>query len=161
MSQSKMLCVRHVVIVMGLLANVGTPALAHAGKCGGTNINSVVSWEPSEIAKGTTLATLRLTSVIYSDDPKAPFHLAAGECIGTFLTGPDGQTRASGVCARKDKDGDVLYEEWVSNDGAGNKGTERNVGGTGKYANASSNAQWEFSPLQGKMGAVRWSGTCQ
>jgi hypothetical protein len=152
---------RNVTIVVALLLFGSMPGVSHAGKCAGTNINNLVSWEPTEIAKGTTLATLRLTSVVHSDDPKAPHHLASGECIGTFLTGPDGQTRASGVCARRDKDGDVLYEEWIATDGVGNKGSEKYVGGTGKYVKAASNAQWEFTPLQGKMGAVRWSGECQ
>jgi hypothetical protein len=149
---------RNAVVLAGLLAAV-VPTLAHAGKCSGTNINNLVSWDQTEIAKGTTVAVFRVTSVTYSDDPKAPFHLAAGECIGTDLTGPDG-TRESGYCARKDKDGDVLYEEWVSTDSAGNKGDAKNVGGTGKYARAASTMQWEFAPLQGKMSAVRWTGNC-
>jgi hypothetical protein len=154
-------CFRNAILAAGVLLCGTVPTSSYAGKCGGTNINNLLSWDQTEIAKGTTLATLRLTTVIYSDDPKAPYHLASGECIGTFLTGPDGHTRASGSCARKDKDGDVLYEEWTATDGMGNKGTEKNVGGTGKYAKATSNAQWEFTQLQGKMGAVRWAGDCQ
>jgi hypothetical protein len=57
--------------------------------------------------------------------------------------------------------GDVLNEEWVSTDGAGAKGTWKNVGGTGKFAKAASTGQWEFTQLQGKMAAVRWVGNCQ
>ena len=137
------------------------PAVSFAGKCAGTNINNTVSWDQTEIAKGTTLATWRATSVTVSDDPSAPYHLVSGECIGTFLMTPDGKTRASGSCARRDKDGDVLNEEWVSTDGTGGKGTWKNVGGTGKFATAASTAQWEFNQLQGKMVAVRWVGNCQ
>ena len=137
------------------------PGASFAGKCAGTNINNLISWEPSEIAKGTTLATMRITSVTVSDDPSANYHLISGECVGQFLTTPDGKTVASGSCARMDKDGDVLNEEWVANDGAGNKGTWKLAGGTGKFANTKGSAQWEFSPLQGKMAAVRWVGICQ
>ena len=137
------------------------PAAAFAGKCAGTNINNTVSWDQTEIAKGTTMATWRATSVTVSDDPSAPYHLVSGECIGTFLMTPDGKTRASGSCARRDKDGDVLNEEWVSTDGTGGKGTWKNVGGTGKFATTASTAQWEFNQLQGKMVAVRWVGNCQ
>ena len=144
-----------------LVVSCAGPALSHAGKCSGTNINNLLSWESTEITKGTTLATMRATSVTVSDDPAAPYHLASGECIGSFLTGPDGKTQASGSCARKDRDGDVLYEEWVATDGAGAKGNWKNVGGTGKYARAAATAQWEFAPLQGKMSAVRWTGNCQ
>jgi hypothetical protein len=64
-------------------------------------------------------------------------------------------------CARKDKDGDVLNEEAVTAGGSGSKGTWKNVGGTGKFANATGTAQWEVIPLQGKMAAVRWVGNCQ
>ena len=149
-------------IWLGLLAALcAVPAVSFAGKCSGTNINNLVSWEPSEISKGTILAIMRATSVTVSDDPSAAYHLISGECIGQFVTTPDGKTAASGSCARRDKDGDVLNEEWVATDGAGNKGTWKLTGGTGKFANAKGTAQWEFSPLQGKMGAVRWVGNCQ
>ncbi len=153
---------RRMLVCLGLTAACCTvPGVGFAGKCAGTNINNLLSWDSSEIVKGTTLATMRATSVIVSDDPTAPYHLAAGECIGTFLSGPDGKTQASGSCARKDKDGDVLNEEWVATDGAGGKGTWKNVGGSGKYAKAAGTAQWEFTPLQGKASAVRWTGNCQ
>ncbi len=149
-------------IWLGLLAALcAVPAVSFAGKCAGTNINNLLSWESSEIAKGTTLAVMRATSVTVSDDPSAAYHLVSGECIGQFVMTPDGKTAAGGSCARRDKDGDVLNEEWVATDGTGNKGTWKLAGGTGKFANAKGTAQWEFSPLQGKMGAVRWVGNCQ
>src|SRR5690349_14119517 len=112
------------------------PTAAFAGKCSGTNINNLVSWEPTEIGKGTTLTIMRITSVTVGDDSTAPYHLVSGECIGQFLTGPDGKVTASGSCARRDKDGDVLNEEWIVTDGAGNKGTSKMAGGTGKFSNA-------------------------
>lgn len=135
-------------------------APAMAGKCSGININNLVSWDQTEIAKGTTLATLRLTSVTVSDDPSASFHLVSGECIGSYLMTPDGKSRGGGTCARVDKDGDVLNEEWVSTNDTGDKGTWRNTGGTGKFAKAGATAQWEVRQLQGKMAAVRWVGNC-
>ena len=64
-----------------LIACCAVPAVSFAGKCAGTNINNTVSWEPSEISKGTTLATFRTTSVTVSDDPSAAYHLVSGECI--------------------------------------------------------------------------------
>lgn len=154
--------IRGTVICLTLLAGTcAAPSLSLAAKCSGTNINNLVSWEPSEIAKGTTLATMRITSVTVSDDPAAAYHLISGECVGQFLMTPDGKTAASGSCARRDKDGDVLNEEWVATDGAGSKGTWKLTGGTGKFANAKGTAQWEFSQLHGKTAAVRWAGNCQ
>jgi hypothetical protein len=137
------------------------PTVALAGKCAGTNINNLVSWDQTEIAKGTTHATLRVTSVTVSDDPSAPSHLVSGECIGVCVMTPDGKTKCSGTCARADKDGDVLNEEWVSTNDAGDKGTWKNTGGTGKFAKAGNTAQWEVHKLQGKATAVRWVGNCQ
>ena len=137
------------------------PGTAAAGKCVGRTSTTVVSWDQTEIAKGTKLATWRGTSVTVADDANAPYQLVSGECIGSFLTNPDGKTRTSGFCSRRDKDGDVLYEDWISTDGAGAKGNWKNVGGTGKFARAANTAQWESSGLQGKMSAVRWVGDCQ
>jgi len=106
----------------------------------------LISWEPTEIEKGTKLSTLRITSVTVNDDAKAPNHLVSGECIGSLLIKPDGKTDARFYCARKDKDGDVLNEEAWSSDGDGSKGTWKNVGGTGKVKNATGTAQWEVIP---------------
>jgi hypothetical protein len=69
---------------------------------------------------------------------------------------PDGKTKCTGTCSRADKDGDVLNEEWV-----GDNGTWKNTGGTGKYAKAANTANWEMRQLHGKTAAVRWVGNCQ
>ena len=150
------------LICLGLAAAwCAAPAVGSAARCTGTNINNLVTWDQTEIGKGITLALWRGTSVTVADDPSAPYHLVSGECIGSFLTGPDGKTLATGFCARRDKDGDVLYEQWVGDDGVGAKGPWKNVGGTGKFARAANAGQFEFNPLQGKMSAVRWVANCQ
>lgn len=136
------------------------PAATLAAPCAGTNINNTGTWSPSEIGKGGKLSILRFTSVIVSDNSAAPYHLASGECVGSFLYGPDGKiTSESGYCARQDKDGDVLNEEWIGN-GSG-KGTSKVVGGTGKFANARWTFDWQYTPLRAPTAAVRWSGDCR
>jgi hypothetical protein len=143
------------------------PVTGLAAPCSGTNINNTLSWEEIEIAEGSKLGIWRGASVVVSDDAKAPYHLIAGECIGTNLMTPDGNVRGSGFCARRDKDGDVLYEEWVqpagsvTEIGSVGKGTWKNVGGTGKFANAADTAKWEDIMSQGNHGAVRWEGDCK
>jgi len=131
-----------------------------AAPCAGTNINSTQTWSTSEIVKGVQLAIVKLASVIVSDDPSAPFHLASGECVGSLLLGADGKaTAGSGYCARKDKDGDTVHEEWtLSSPG---KGTSKVVGGTGKFANARWSFDWQQRPLHLPLAAVRWSGDCR
>ncbi len=150
------------LICLGVLAaSCVAPAVSFAAPCAGTNINNLVSWEPTEISKGTTLITLRITSVTVNDDHNAPNHLVSGECIGSLLTAASGTTEGRFFRARRDKDGDVLNEAGATVGGNGSKGTWSNVGRTGKFANATGTAQWEFTPLQGKMGVVRWVGDCQ
>jgi hypothetical protein len=150
-----------IIVCLGSFAvYLSGPTLSFAAKCAGNNINTMLAWEPSEIAKGTTLTTFRHTSVIVNDDRSAPNNLAAGECVGTLLATPDGKTQGGGSCARKDKDGDVLNEEWTLPAGTDFKGPWRNVGGTGKYAAASGSGQWEMVMSQGKMASVRWIGNC-
>jgi hypothetical protein len=151
-----------IVVCLGAFAAcVFGSTAALAAKCGGNNVNTMLSWEPTEIAKGTTLTTFRHTSVNVNDDRTAPSHLAAGECVGALLTTPDGKTQGGGSCARKDKDGDVLNEEWTLPAGTDFKGPFKNVGGTGKYASAAGAGQWEVVMSQGKMAVVRWVGNCQ
>lgn len=132
---------------------------AGAAKCSGTNFNSTISWEESEIGKGSKLALHRHTSTIRSDDSAAAYHMATGECVGAYLIGADGNMQGSGKCARADKDGDVLYEEWVM-PGPKLVGTWKLMGGTGKYAKASGSAQWEATLLGPKTVAVKWTGQC-
>ncbi|MGI9334678.1 MAG: hypothetical protein ACR2RL_16155 [Gammaproteobacteria bacterium] len=137
------------------------PALGVAATCGGTNINNRLAWEPTEIAEGTTLATWRAKSAVVSNDPGDSFHLIAGECIGTFLITPDGNTRSRGSCVRKDKDGDVLNEDWVQSAESDSKGKWNHAGGTGKFATAAGTGTWEIVMLQDGVAAVSWAGDCQ
>lgn len=157
-------CMNHILRIISLWfvsLVLTSPAVVMAGKCSGTNVNNLVSWDQTEIGKGTTHATLRVTSVTVSDDPSVPYHLIAGECIGSCMMTPDGKTKCVGTCARADKDGDVLNEEWVTTSDSGDKGTWRNTGGTGKYARAANTAQFEVRQLGGKMAISRWVGNCQ
>jgi hypothetical protein len=156
-----MITTKKIACLVALAACSIVPSIAFSAQCAGTNINNLVSWDQTEIAKGTTHATLRLTSVTVSDDPGASNHLLSGECIGIYTMTPDGKSHGIGTCARVDKDGDVLNEEWVSTNDAGDKGTWKNTGGTGKFAKAANTARWEVIKLQGKLAAVRWIGNCQ
>lgn len=142
-----------------LAALCAVPIGGLASPCAGTNINNTVTWGPSEIVKGNTLSIVRFTSVIVSDDPSAPLHLASGECVGSFLMVAEGKTSASGYCSRKDKDGDALNEEWITS--GGGVGTSKLVGGTGKFAKTTGSWKWQHNPLHGTTAVVRWTGDCR
>lgn len=137
------------------------PAAVHAAPCGGTNINNGTSWNASDVVKGLGgVVHFKFTSVILSSDPGAPFHLASGECAGSALLGADGAiTATSGYCARKDKDGDLIFEEWVRT--APGKGSSKVSSGTGKYAKAKWSYEWQHRPLHAPTAAVTWSGDCR
>ena len=141
-----------------LIGSYVAPVFCTAAPCAGTNVNYTVTWEPTEISKGSTLGNWRARSVIVSNDPNAAFHLASGECKATFVTSSDGKTRFAGSCARRDKEGDVLFEDFEGDLG---KGASRFVGGTGKFAKTESKMQWTSVPLQGGLGAAPWSGDCR
>ena len=132
----------------------------YAAKCSGHNINNVLLFETNELADGTTLSTMRLSSVHVSEDASSPLHLAAGECSGALTTTPDGKTQGQGYCMRKDRDGDVYNEQWNLAPGA-EKGSWKLVGGSGKYTSMSGSGWWQVTMSQGKMAAVRWVGACQ
>jgi hypothetical protein len=144
-----------------LAASCASSPAAFTAPCAGTNINSTLTWSPSEIVKGARgLSNLRIASVIVSDDPNAPFHLASGECVGSFFLGAEGGPESgSGYCVRKDKDGDTVYEEWTLV--SAGKGTSKVAGGTGKFANASWTYNWRATRLHGPLAAVRWTGDCR
>ena len=134
------------------------PAAGVAAPCAGTNINNTLAWSPTEVVKGTKISSLKITSVIVSDDPNAAFHLASGECVGSILDHADGTRSASGFCTRKDKDGDLLKEQWEASSGVG---TSTLLGGTGKFANTTGSWKWKVIRLYGPTAAVRWSGDCR
>jgi len=142
------------------VAILASSAAANAATCSGHNINNVLLFENNELASGTTLTALRLSSVHVSDDASSPLHLAAGECAGALTATPDGKMRGQGYCMRKDKDGDVYNEEWHLAPGA-EKGTWKLAGGSGKYASMSGSGWWQVIMSEGSMAAVRWVGACQ
>jgi hypothetical protein len=131
-----------------------------ADNCSGTNANVAQLVDTTELAKGHTLMTVKNSSTVVSDDPSKPWHLAAGDCVGTFIVSPDGSMQGNGHCQRKDRDGDVYDEEW-SMPAPGGKGSWKLLGGTGKWAGTQNSGWWQGVMSQGKMSAVRWGGTCK
>jgi hypothetical protein len=123
---------------------------SHADNCSGYDVLVVQSAETTEMVKGHSLTVLRLSSIaVNTSNSASPYNLTTGECSGTMVTTPDGVTRGSGHCARRDKDGDSYNVEWALPAGA-QKGTWKYFGGTGKFAAS-----------DGKMIVNKWGGTCK
>jgi hypothetical protein len=74
------------------------------------------------------------------------------------LVTTDGQSRGSGFCAWKDKDGDTEYAQWEVN-AEGWKW--KDVGGTGKWAGVHYSGWMKPVAQDGKMSLFRWGGNCK
>lgn len=136
------------------------PSIGLAEHCGGYDVLVSQSAETIDLGKGQTLTTVRNHSLIVNDDPKSRDHMVIGECNGTFLGLPNGQSEGSGHCARKDKDGDTYSLEWAIAAGA-DKGTWKGVTGTGKFAQEGRNSGWwQTAASEGKVFATKWGGDC-
>jgi hypothetical protein len=143
-----------------LAVGVALSGVSRADNCSGVDVLVVQSAETLEVAKGHTLTVLRLYSIVTSDNPASPVNLTTGECSGTILSTPDGTTRGSGHCARKDKNGDTYSLEWTLPVGE-QKGTWKHVAGTGKFTGTSDHGWWQGAVADGKMNVNRWGGTCR
>ena len=95
---------------------VSSSSLA-ADNCTGYDVLVTQSAETSDLGKGHSVTIVSQSSLLITDD--APiYNLVSGTCQGSLLTTPDGKTRGSGHCARRDKDGDTVSIEWSPAPGA-------------------------------------------
>ena len=143
-----------------LVSGLAATGIVYADNCSGYDVLVLQSAETTEIAKGHTMTVVRLYSIDVEDDTSSPFHLTTGECSGTILATPDGLTRASGHCVRRNKAGDTYSLEWTLPAGAP-KGTWRHVAGTGKFAGDSNFGWWQGAASDGKMTVNKLGGTCK
>ena len=131
--------------------------VAFADNCSGRYTNAGVSAETLEVAKGHTVTFSVTRGTTASDN--SPFN-AVGECGGYFLQMPDGKTLAAGICTRKDKDGGSESDVWSLESGA-ERGTWKQVAGTGAFAGKNNSGWWQPMVDDGKANMGRWGGTCQ
>jgi len=141
-----------------LAATIGLAlyAAAYADNCTGRVNNVAISSETIEVAKGHTMAIFVAHSVTTSENSP---HNNVGKCGGYAITTPDGKTRLVGVCARKSKDADSFSDEWVLEAGA-ERGTWRQIGGTGIFAGKKSSGWFQPISDDGKVYMGRWGGNC-
>lgn len=134
-------------------------SVSFANNCSGHDVLVNRFTETTEAAEGHILTTMIDYSVVTSDD----FRIVdgtTGECAATMLTFPDGNTKVSGHCVRRDKDGDSYSVEFSSVPGTA--GTAwKIVAGTGKFTGISSSGRAQSVVHDGKIILVKWSGTCQ
>jgi hypothetical protein len=143
---------------LGILGGTLTaPAVNAADNCTGHFHNVSQNAETSEIAKGFTLTTFTFYSLTSSDNSA---NNAMGTCSGYALSTPDGKTRLAGICARKTKNGDNWADTWVSDPGAGDRGTWKLVEGSGVFAGKAWSGWWRMDQSEGKLTNGSWGGAC-
>ena len=72
-----------------------------ADNCTGYDVLVTQSAETTHLGKGHTLTVVSQSSLLISEDASI-YNLVSGVCHGSLLTTPDGKTRGSGHCARRD-----------------------------------------------------------
>jgi hypothetical protein len=136
---------------------VVVPAFA-ADNCTGYDVLVTQSAETNDLGKGHTVTVVSQSSLLITED--SPMHnLISGACHGSLLTTPDGKTRGSGHCARRDKDGDTQSIEWSQAPGA-ERSMWKVTGGTGKFASKTGSGWGQGVRSDGKTYVVKWGGTC-
>lgn len=149
------------IAILPLVLSVGSllASSAQAAECSGYDVLVNQVGETLDLGQGHTMTVVRNHSMIVNKDPAAKDHLVIGECSGTFLNMPNGASRGSGHCLRRDKDGDTYSLEWAIAAGA-EKGTFKTTGGTGKFAKIANTGWWQNAAGSGKVFATKWGGTC-
>ncbi|SFE03636.1 hypothetical protein [Nitrosomonas sp. Nm166] len=136
-----------------------TCSVSLADNCSGHDVLVNRFTEATEVANGHTLTTMIDYSVVTSDDYRI-VDATTGECAATMLTFPDGNTKVSGHCVRRDKDGDSYSVEFSSVPGTA--GTAwKVIAGTGKFTGNASSGRAQSVVHDGKIILVKWTGTCK
>ena len=131
--------------------------VAFADNCSGRYTGVTVSADTHEVAKGHSVTFFTQRGSTVSDN--SPFN-AVGECGGYTLTMPDGKTMTSGICTRKGNNGDSESDVWSIEPGA-ERGTWKQVAGTGAMACKSCSGWFEAMVDDGKESMGKWGGDCR
>ena len=100
--------------------------------------------EPIEVANKMIQGHGSVVGVSFNDNGSGPLHGGPAICFFTFFA-RDGGDVSKGYCAFGDTDGDRIFTDWDgSNDGTVNQGTNRIVGGTGKYKGITGSGPWKI-----------------
>ena len=150
------------MVLQGAFA-VATTLLAYnssiaADNCTGYDVLVTQSAETSDLGKGHAVTVVSQSSLLITEDTPI-YNLVSGTCQGSLLTTPDGKTRGSGHCARRDKDGDTVSIEWSQAPGA-QRSMWKLTGGTGKFAGKTGTGWGEGVRSDGKIYVVKWGGNC-
>ena len=141
-------------VVLG--ASVVLSGGAFADNCNGNWSNVTQSVETIEVAKGHTVTYFVARGSTTSANS---LFNGVGECGGYALTTPDGKVRVAGICIRRMNDGASESDVFSLEPGA-ERGTWKQVGGTGALAGKSYSGWWQSVISDGKAEMGIWGGNC-
>ena len=128
-----------------------------ADNCNGRFTNVAQSGETIDLGKGHTLVIFVARGSSTSEN--SPYNTVGG-CGGYVLTTPDGKSRLSYACLRKNKDGDSWSDAGGIEPGA-DRGTWTQTGGTGVFAGKTNSGWWQAVVDDGKVTSGIWGGNCK
>lgn len=147
-----------ITIAAGVFLVFGS-SLAYADNCTGYDVMVVQTNETTDLGNGHTITTWKAYIQNVSTHWSKRNGIT-GECSVARLDTPDGNWQATGYCASRDKDGDT-YSVSVHIAPGAEKGTWRQVAGTGKFAGKQDSGWWQHAWTDGVMTANSWGGTCE
>lgn len=127
-----------------------------ADNCNGNWSNVTQSAETIEVAKGHTVTFFVARGSTTSANS---LFNGVGECGGYALATPDGKVRVAGICTRKMNDGASESDVFSLEPGA-ERGTWKQVAGTGALAGKSYSGWWQSVISDGKAEMGIWGGNC-
>ena len=127
-----------------------------ADNCNGNWSNVTQYAETIEVAKGHTVTYFVARGSTTSANS---LFNGVGECGGYALATPDGKVRVSGICTRKMADGASESDVFSLEPGA-ERGTWKQVSGTGALAGKTYSGWWQSVISDGKAEMGIWGGTC-
>ena len=127
-----------------------------ADNCNGNWSNVTQSAETIEVAKGHTVTFFVARGSTTSANS---LFNGVGECGGYALATPDGKVRVAGICTRKMNDGASESDVFSLEPGA-ERGTWKQVAGTGALAGKSDSGWWQSVISDGKAEMGIWGGNC-
>ena len=138
-----------------VIAGLSLCGSVSADNCSGHYSQVVTQFQSIDLGGGHKLDMFMTKT---TSDSSNSGYTGTGQCTGYALTTPDGKTRLSGVCGRKNKDGS-WSDAWGLEPGA-DRGSWKIVGSSGAYAGKSVSGWWQEIASEGGVAVGQWGGNC-
>jgi hypothetical protein len=140
------------VCAIALPFTVSAQDLPKQGTANFTDYATIPSVKVMRLDKDSRVINYEVYGVSRNDDGNPAFNNMAIHCMGSSIT-LDNHATSRGLCVQADKDGDQLFINYeadgASPDASVSAGIEHFVGGTGKYAGITGQAEFTRQLMKG------------